>query len=545
MCKILSKKLRFTGLFILICPMVFVFTGCVSFLSGDSDYYTFKPDTNTLRQIETIDLKEAKEETPPYSPVAPELPELNISLEEARAMTLENNLDLKVNLIDPTIAAETVSQEEARFDMTFNGTGQYSKSDSPTYTALEGSKTDTVYFDFGVKIPLKTGTEIKVDLLDYKRKTNNMFSFLNPSNTSQLSASISQPLLRNAGNRMNTYSIRTAEYNRMITDTRTKMQAIRILADVETSYWRLYAYRRLLDVRRQQYEYSQALFEQTERLVEVGVKPKIELISTRADVADKLEAIIRADNDVKLMERDLKRRLNKPDLGMETKTVLLPTTSPDPVLYDLDRERMVANAIENRMEMLELEIQLAWDEDKIEYQKNQLLPDLSMKYQFNVNGLGDTRADAYNLLSENEYNDHVFSFSFSMPLGNNSAKSRLRQAKYERARRLASQESRKAEIKYDVLQQIDKLEASWQSILACRQRTILNDEKYRAQKRQYELGLATSTDVFEAQTNLANAQTSEISALTGYQIALVDLAYATGTLLGAAKVELEPIVPQD
>jgi hypothetical protein len=31
--------------------------------------------------------------------------------------------------------------------------------------------------------------------------------------------------------------------------------------------------------------------------------------------------------------------------------------------------------------------------------------------------------------------------------------------------------------------------------------------------------------------------------LTEYQIAQVDLAFATGTLLGAAKVSWEPIVP--
>ncbi len=37
----------------------------------------------------------------------------------------------------------------------------------------------------------------------------------------------------------------------------------------------------------------------------------------------------------------------------------------------------------------------------------------------------------------------------------------------------------------------------------------------------------------------------EIVAIAEYQIALVDLAYATGTLLGAAKVELETIVPEE
>ena len=54
----------------------------------------------------------------------------------------------------------------------------------------------------------------------------------------------------------------------------------------------------------------------------------------------------------------------------------------------------------------------------------------------------------------------------------------------------------------------------------------------------------TPTDVLNAQTTFADAQSSEISSLAGYQIALVDIAYATGTLLGAAKVQWQPIVPR-
>ena len=58
------------------------------------------------------------------------------------------------------------------------------------------------------------------------------------------------------------------------------------------------------------------------------------------------------------------------------------------------------------------------------------------------------------------------------------------------------------------------------------------------------VGLGTSTDVLDAQTAFADAQSAEISALAEYQIALVDLAYATGTLLGAAKVQCRPIAPE-
>jgi outer membrane protein TolC len=162
-----------------------------------------------------------------------------------------------------------------------------------------------------------------------------------------------------------------------------------------------------------------------------------------------------------------------------------------------------------------------------------------------MNGLGPSRSDSYNLLSDNDFQDHRIGLQVSIPIGNEAAKSRLRQATYERAQRLATREGREMQIKSEVLRQIDTLEANWQRILACRQTTIFKDEQYKAEKRQYEIGMVTSTDVLEAQTSLAEAQRNEISALVDYQISLVDLAYATGTLLGAAKVSWEPFMPEE
>ena len=48
--------------------------------------------------------------------------------------------------------------------------------------------------------------------------------------------------------------------------------------------------------------------------------------------------------------------------------------------------------------------------------------------------------------------------------------------------------------------------------------------------------LRTATDVLDAATRLADAQSAEIRALTDHEIALVDLAVATGTTLGGAGV---------
>jgi outer membrane protein len=529
-------------------PGVILLSGCTH-LRGKEDFYTHKAPPEKLRQIETLEIQEVEDEKPiTYDTDMPEAAELSLSLEECRALTLKNNLDLKVELINPTIAAERVSQEEAQFEATFSATTNYSEMNSPVDPLLsyQGSSTEYLSTNLGVSIPLRTGGTIEFNLTDNEQETNSPFpTQYNPSYDSDFSASISQPLLRNAGNRANTHGIRVAEYNRQITDAQTKLAAIRIIADVDRAYWRLYAARRLLDVRKQQYELAKELLEQAERFVEVGAKPQIEVIRTRASVAEKLEAIIRAENDVRDTERDLKRMLNKAGLGMETATVLVPSTKPDPVHYELNRPQMVANALENRMEMLELELQLAQDASTIDYRRNQTLPLVTLEYKYNINGLGAKRGDSYDLLIDNEYKDHRVGLQVSIPLGNKAAKSQLRQAIYERTKRLASQDNKEAQIKYEVLQQIDKIEANWQRILATRQTTILQDQQYRAEKRRFELGLGTSTDVRDAQTNLADAQRLEILALAEYQMAVVDLAYATGTLLGAAKVTWEPIVPQE
>ena len=83
---------------------------------------------------------------------------------------------------------------------------------------------------------------------------------------------------------------------------------------------------------------------------------------------------------------------------------------------------------------------------------------------------------------------------------------------------------------------MDTLDLNWHSITAARKRVELNSRLVEAETRQFELGLRTSTDVLDAETKLADAQSAEISAITSYQIAQVDIAYATGNTMGASRV---------
>jgi outer membrane protein len=540
---------RLSSIILWSCILCFL-AGCDPF--SKKDPYALRVNPERLRKIETLALKEAKDEgqvRPDVNDVNEAPPkELELSLEQCRAMTLENNLELKVQLISPAIAAERVSEEEARFEAAFSSNVTFAKADTPTASFLDeisGSQTEYIGTNLGVQVPLRTGGTVNFNMADNRMKTGSIYSVFDPSYSSDMSLSISQPLLRNAGRRTSTYAIRIAEYERQITDARTKLEVIRVLAAVDRVYWLLYAARRELEVRKQQYDLAEALCQQALRFVQAGDKPQVEVIRTEAGVAQRLEAIIIAENNVRVRERDLKRTLNQVGLGMQTPTVLIPATEPDPVRYELETKRLVATALDNRTDMIELELQIAEDVASVEYAKNQALPLVTMDYRYNVNGLGASRDDSFDLLFDKRFEDHRVGLQLLVPLGNEAAKSRLMQAFYQRRQRLARRDNRETMIEREVLDAIDQLEANWQRVLASRQSTILDGRLFEAEKRQFELGLNTSTDVLQAQANFANSQSAEILALTDYQIALVDLSYATGTLLGAAKVRWEPIVPTE
>ncbi len=476
---------------------------------------------------------------PPPDPFAG-MQEVPLSLEQVRAWTLTNNLDVRAFLVDPTIAALDVSAEEARFEAVFSAAVRYADFDQPSDTALSGNQFNSLEVSPGISIPLRTGGTLSVNAPVNRAETDNVFSTLNPSFTTDLEFSISQPLLRNAGRRANIHPIRIAALGAQITEARTKLEVIRAIADADRAYWRLYAARRLLLVRLEQYDLAKAQLDRATRRRDAGAELDVEVLRAEAGLAERVEAIIVAANDVRAAQRDLKRIMNADALGPATQIELLPGTDPDPVYYDLDRDRLVTDAVAYRSEMLELELALAQDASTIDFSRNQMLPAAALDYTYRVNGLGQSLTDSATILRENNFEDWSIGFTFETPIGNQAARSRYHQAILRRLQRLSTKEARRLAITQEVLNAADQLETTWQRIIAARQAVILQTRLLAAEQRQFELGRRTSTDVLDAASTLAEAQSAEISALADYQIAQVDLAFATGTLLGAGKVDWAP-----
>ena len=468
-----------------------------------------------------------------------------VSIEDARLAVLQNNLDLGVSLVNPIIANENVSEQEARFNAVFNVTARWAENDAVVFSDLESGQSRQQFIQPEVVVPLRTGGQLAVRVPVGFVQTDNALTFVNKSRSSDVEFSISHPLLRGAGRRANTYAIRVADLNRQLTETQTKLAVLNQIAAVERASWPLFAVREALVVRQQQLELAQEQLSSAERLNRAGRTPEVEVVRAQAGVASRLEGIILAQNAVLNQQRALKRLMNIPGLDVDTSTLIVPASPPDPVEYRFDPEVLTQVALEERMELLEVEIQLITDRELIALRKNEALWDLSVEAAYSVNGRGLTLGESFGTLNDNRFTDWSVGARASVPIGNQERESRLEQAKLQRLQRLGTHESRRQLITQEVYDATDRVASDWQRIMAAQQSVILNTRALEAEQRQFDVGSTTSNDVLDADTRLAEARLTEIQAVADYQISQINLAAATGTLLGQVRIDWSPIDPRD
>ncbi len=480
------------------------------------------------------------------------------TLADLRVKALANNLGIKVAKIAPDIASSDVREEEAKFDQIFYVYAQYNDNDSPRASSdyvgfkstnptlnnqevkLDRLEQQTKGFDAeaGIRVPLRTGGTVRLSTpLSNKRTTRNSGQFDSDEYQSALRFSFSQPLLRNAGKDVNEASIRIAGFEQQAVTLQTRLQTIRIIAMVDKAYWRLYESWGALDVRRQQYEYAQRNLEMVRQRVDAGLTAAVEISRSEIGVADRMEALIIAETNLKLANRQLQFLLNDISDDASLDSVFLPSTAPNLVKFDINRKQLMEDALDDRIELLAQELKLAADLTKIEYLENQTLPLFTLDYQYGAlsntfNSLGDSYQD----IVGSDFSDWSLGFKFEMPISNEARKARLSRAVQQRSQRLTTRTLQTLSVKKEIYDAVDHVEQDWQRILAARQQVLIAGINYEAELKQFNEGLRTMTEVLETLTRLGEAQIKEINAIGDYQISLVDTAYATGTLLGYSKL---------
>ena len=220
-----------------------------------------------------------------------------LSLADAIALGIENNLAVEIARHDPLIADLDLSVAWSAYDPIISGDAGYRDDRQPPTSSLQGGKTQVLDGSLGATWQLPVwGAEVGVSYGASKTEALGPFTSALPQWDSGLTFNASIPVLRNfiwnaAWLGIKTHEIRVDKSNRTFEDT-----LIKTIANIETAYWNLVASHEQLNVALKSLESSKALLRQVETQYEVGVVSNVDVVEAEAGVAERDFSLIMATN---------------------------------------------------------------------------------------------------------------------------------------------------------------------------------------------------------------------------------------------------------
>jgi outer membrane protein len=482
---------------------------------------------------------------------------LRLGLEDAILLTLLNNSDVNVDRAQFDLSQFAVQRARASFDPLFIAGFTPTRSNSPSTSSLVGASTLSTLSQTsttGFSQQFQSGTGVTVGMTTTRATTNSSFATVNPSFTSGLTFSLSQPLLRRFGFFPNRAPIIIAQRGVRQSRANFESQLNDTVQRVINQYWDVVQARKTLEVLKKSLELAEASYQRDKRALELGALPPLDIYRSESQVAQRKVPVIQAEYSLKQVENTLRQTIGA-DLDARAGALdleLTATAETNGKLEIVDLQESLANALKNRPEIDAQTQQLAIDDTNAKLAANNLRPDVNLSASYTSNGLGgmvfDNSSGTPVLVSNGGFGDSfsqvggfnfpTYSMSLQMrfPLRNNAAAADLGTALVSKRRSIYQLRSLQQTISTEVKNAVHDLEQAELVITAAQASRDLAAKNLAAEERKYQLGAQTIFFVLDAQNQLSQAEQSLVQAQIAYQKALAGVDHATGSLLAKHKM---------
>ncbi|MHC4493969.1 MAG: TolC family protein, partial [Planctomycetota bacterium] len=317
---------------------------------------------------------------------------LELSLQEAIELGLQNNLGVQIQRFNPLIAEEDLRIAWGAYDPNWESELGWRKDRLPSgsvFAADDINKGSTLDGEGGFRglLPLLS-TQYSVKLASQRVTTNNPFAFLSPEYESTTIFSLTQPLLRDLIWNEPWTRVKVSTIGYASAREAFRLDVMNIVAGIEDAYWSLRASHEEMLVAEKSLETSQALLDQTKIQYDVGVVSKVEVVQAEAGAADREFNLIVARNRYRQSQDDLIDLVLGEQLRPETTLAIEPTDRADDyVTYDVDVEESTRVAFGNRPELTLANQEIDRLVVREKFAKNQRLPRLDVVGSYFYQGL--------------------------------------------------------------------------------------------------------------------------------------------------------------
>ena len=262
---------------------------------------------------------------------------------------------------------------------------------------VSGIPTTTSYataLSFSYAQMFTDGASYSVSMSALRQSTTQQNTLYNPDVTSRLSIGFNQPLLAGFGKLPNERFMMVARNNLGTAQEVFRLQVITSVTQLENAYWDYAAFQENVRVAQQSLAAAQELLEETKKQEQIGTMSRIDLVTAESQVAASQRDLIVARTNLEQQATSLKQLVSKKgDPVLDAATVVTTDSLPEPRESDLPSlSDALASAEKNRAELREAANNLANQEIAIQYARNNQLPSASVFGLYASSGLQGNNA---------------------------------------------------------------------------------------------------------------------------------------------------------
>ncbi|MBW8782127.1 MAG: TolC family protein [Verrucomicrobia bacterium] len=463
-------------------------------------------------------------------PAPPPLP-----LQECVDRALNKNFDLKIQRFSIQSARDDVIVADAGYDPTLalsaGMAGSKNANASPTQTSAQTSSR------FSVVQPVITGASLTVGTsLDRSReKPYSAPPLYNPVYNSDVTFTVTQPLLKGAGITINRAAINRAKLGITRANLDFKNVVLTVVREVEGAYYNLAFAREQRDVYRFSLGVAQKLLEENKARRTAGVATELDVLQAEVGVANARRNLLLADQTVRNSEDALLQLIGQFEFSTAPGAIQLVEEPVPDVSFDHSYALALANepayaSGKTLVEQLKLDVLTA---------KNNRLPSIDLSGALGYNSKDSTTASGAlgNAWSGDGYNWEV-DLTLSFPWGLRAENARYRQSLAS----VGQQETSLRQLDQNILVQVRAavlaVATNRESVSISALATRLSEKQFESEKARYEAGLSTFRFVQQSQADLDTARVNELQARVNLRLSLADLARLETSSLERYKITL-------
>ena len=197
------------------------------------------------------------------------------------------------------------------FDPVLTGTFQNDHAGFIPTSPFAGTYQGTTTANFQYLQGFQWGTNLSIGFNNSRITSNNAFQSVSPALNSGFQFKLTQHLLQGFGFPGNARFIRIAKNNRELSDVAFRLQIITTVDQIENMYWDLvYAYENQR-VKEESLAFSQKTLSDTKKQVEIGSLAPIEAVRAQSTVAADQQALTVAKTNLQLQQLVMKNALSR------------------------------------------------------------------------------------------------------------------------------------------------------------------------------------------------------------------------------------------